>query len=182
MVLPAYLFTSGLGSKLSRWLVPPTIKSQITRLAFGVNIGFPSGGVQSPPASASPGLARATPSRWSIAPSTSPVNPMPRSARNVRRGKRWQLQSVGPWLMSAPAILGADFTQSTQRHGAHRDENRETQSCLCFGPRVLCVSVCSVLAFLANGHEVVVIQEHVDEALAGSLRRVRRRGNRSSVS
>src|SRR5262249_49810160 len=35
MVLPAYLFNSGLGSKLSTWLTPPHRKIQITDLALG---------------------------------------------------------------------------------------------------------------------------------------------------
>ncbi len=36
IVLPAYRSMAGLGSKLSRWLTPPRIISQITRLALGV--------------------------------------------------------------------------------------------------------------------------------------------------
>ena len=35
MVLPAYLLSAGLGSKLSTWLVPPTMNSQMTFLASG---------------------------------------------------------------------------------------------------------------------------------------------------
>jgi len=42
--LPAYLFSSGLGSKLSRCEVPPTMNSQMTRLALGAKCGRPSGG------------------------------------------------------------------------------------------------------------------------------------------
>ena len=67
-VLPAYVFSAGLGSKLSRWLVPPTMNSQITFLALGVKCGRPSGGDQ-------PGRRRrprAMPSRWSIAPEDQP--------------------------------------------------------------------------------------------------------------
>ena len=37
-------FSAGLGSKLSRWLVPPTMNSQITFLALGGKCGCPSGG------------------------------------------------------------------------------------------------------------------------------------------
>src|SRR4051812_11590507 len=62
------------------WLVPPTMNSQMTFFAFGAKCGVPSGGDQPDAAS-----ARATPSRWSNAPRTSPVNPIPTSARNVRR-------------------------------------------------------------------------------------------------
>ena len=46
IVLPAYRFRAGLGSKLSRWLVPPIMNSQMTFLALGVKWGFPSGGFQ----------------------------------------------------------------------------------------------------------------------------------------
>ena len=35
MVLPAYWTSAGLGSKLSTWLVPPTMNSQITFLTRG---------------------------------------------------------------------------------------------------------------------------------------------------
>src|ERR1043165_1842482 len=77
MVLPAYLVTIGLGSKLSRWLTPPFMKSQITLLAFGVKCGRPVGGDQ--------GASLARESRCSIAPSARPVKPIPRSARNTRR-------------------------------------------------------------------------------------------------
>src|SRR5687768_6194012 len=115
MVLPAYLLTAGLGSKLWRWLVPPIMKSQITRFALGANMGLPSGGVQRASAAADrPASARAIPSRWSIAPRTSPVKPMPRSARNARRGKRWQLQSFER-VMGAPFILIGVEPQRTQR-------------------------------------------------------------------
>src|SRR5262245_39785607 len=57
------------------------MKNQITLLAFGVKCGRPLGGDQ-----AAESLAK--PSRCSIAPSASPVNPMPTSAKNVRRGTR----------------------------------------------------------------------------------------------
>src|SRR5689334_9775611 len=52
---------------------------QITRLAFGVKCGLPSGGAHVSAVTA------AFPSRWSIDPSTSPVKPIPQSARNTRR-------------------------------------------------------------------------------------------------
>ena len=39
IVLPAYLFSAGLGSKLSRWLIPPSMNSQITFLALGGKCG-----------------------------------------------------------------------------------------------------------------------------------------------
>ena len=83
IVLPAYLLSAGLGSKLSRWLTPPIMNSQMTLLAFGAKCGRPLGGVQ-------PAASLANPSRCSIAPSARPVKPMPRSARNVRRGTRPQ--------------------------------------------------------------------------------------------
>src|SRR5437879_204435 len=56
------------------------MKIQITLFALGGKWGLPSGGAQSGTVA-----ARAMPSRWSIAPSTSPVNPRPESARKVRR-------------------------------------------------------------------------------------------------
>ena len=46
IVLPACLVSSGLGSKLSRWLTPPRIISQMTRFARGGKWGLPSGGTQ----------------------------------------------------------------------------------------------------------------------------------------
>ena len=39
MVCPAYRFRAGLGSKLSRWLTPPSMKNQITLFARGVKCG-----------------------------------------------------------------------------------------------------------------------------------------------
>src|SRR6185436_13416512 len=57
MVLPAYLFSSGFGSKLSMWLVPPIMKSQITVLALGLKWGLPSGGRHAPASSFSPAEA-----------------------------------------------------------------------------------------------------------------------------
>src|SRR5262252_9500602 len=77
MVLPLYLFSSGLGSKLSTWLTPPQRKIQMTDFALGGKCGLPSGR-----AGAS---ARTTPSRKSMAPSARPVKPRPVSARNERR-------------------------------------------------------------------------------------------------
>src|SRR5437868_166803 len=44
MVLPAYLARAGLGSKLSTWLTPPHMNSQMTLFAFGVKWARPSGG------------------------------------------------------------------------------------------------------------------------------------------
>src|SRR5579864_7982701 len=79
MFLPAYLFSAGLGSKVSTWLTPPSMNIQITLLALGGKCGLPSGGAQ---VSA---VGAALASRWSIAPSTSPVRPMPQSARNTLR-------------------------------------------------------------------------------------------------
>src|SRR4051812_21079776 len=79
--VPAYLFRAGFGSKLSRWLTPPIMNSQITLFAFGAKCGKPVGGDHG-----APSLAK--PSRCSIAPSASPVNPMPTSAKKVRRGTR----------------------------------------------------------------------------------------------
>ena len=46
IVLPAYLVSIGLGSKLSMWLTPPFMNSQITLLAFGAKCGCPVGGDQ----------------------------------------------------------------------------------------------------------------------------------------
>ena len=73
----AYFVSIGFGSKLSMWLTPPFMKSQMTLFAFGAKCGSPSGGVHCGP------FARA--SRCSIAPSARPVKPMPMSARKVRR-------------------------------------------------------------------------------------------------
>src|SRR5262245_7270535 len=74
--MPAYLLRAGFGSKLSTWLVPPSIKSQMTCLALGAKWGSPG----------LPALAAlAMPSRNSIAPSARPVKPMPQSARKPRR-------------------------------------------------------------------------------------------------
>ena len=38
IVLPAYLLSAGLGSKLSRWLAPPIMNSQMTLLALGAKV------------------------------------------------------------------------------------------------------------------------------------------------
>ena len=46
MLLPAYLFKAGLGSKLSTWLTPPHRKIQITDLALAGKCGLPSGGAE----------------------------------------------------------------------------------------------------------------------------------------
>src|SRR5262245_61331619 len=81
MDLPAYLFNSGLTSKLSRWLTPPQRKIQITDFACGVKCGWPSGGRQ---ISGGDGVL-AKPSRKSMAERASPVKPMPVSSRNERR-------------------------------------------------------------------------------------------------
>ena len=58
------------------WLTPPFMKSQMTFFAFGGKCGRPVGGAHA---------VLAKPSRWSMAPSASPVKPMPMSARKVRR-------------------------------------------------------------------------------------------------
>ena len=76
-VLPAYLVSAGFGSKLSIWLTPPERNTQMTLFAFGAWCGLPSGGAHF--------TSEPMPSRWSIAPSASPVKPSPTSARNVRR-------------------------------------------------------------------------------------------------
>lgn len=87
--LPAYLVISGFGSNDSACETPPFMKSQTTLFAFGAKCGFPFGGCQ-----ASGSLARTMPSRASIAPHR-PVNPRPKSARNVRRSReRWRLVAV----------------------------------------------------------------------------------------
>src|SRR5689334_1257890 len=67
------------------------MKNQMTLLAFGAKCATPSGNRYGTPADVS--AARAMPSRFSMAPSARPVKPMPRSARNARRGKRRQLGS-----------------------------------------------------------------------------------------
>ena len=87
----------GLGSKLSMWLTPPFMKSQITLLARGRTCGRPSGG--NPPGAD----ARRTPSRAKVAPVASPVKPIPRSARNVRRVVGRILILCGP----DPMVLNA---------------------------------------------------------------------------
>src|SRR5579864_7315998 len=67
MDLPAYLLSSGLGSKPSRWLTPPAMKIQMTLLALGWKWGRPSGGKR--------GFS------WAARP----VKPIPVSARKDRR-------------------------------------------------------------------------------------------------
>src|SRR5262245_21838717 len=76
MLLPLYLVRLGLGSKLSTWLTPPHMNSQMTFLALGVKCGLPSGLAC---------LLLAKPSRCSMAASARPVMPMPVSARKERR-------------------------------------------------------------------------------------------------
>src|SRR5439155_27066313 len=78
MLLPAYLFKAGLGSKLSTWLTPPQRNIQITDLALAGKCGLPSG-------EAAVDSARARPSRKSMALKAKPVNPMPVSIKNDRR-------------------------------------------------------------------------------------------------
>src|SRR5579872_1431754 len=78
MDLPAYLLSSGLGSKPSRWLTPPAMKIQMTLLALGWKWGRPSGGKR--------GFSwAARPSRNKAAPRARPVKPIPVSARKDRR-------------------------------------------------------------------------------------------------
>ena len=67
IVLPAYLVSIGFGSKLSMWLTPPFMNSQITLFAFGANAAVPSGGVQPP--------SLPKPSRCSMAPSAKTAKP-----------------------------------------------------------------------------------------------------------
>src|SRR5437868_14923766 len=59
--------------------MPPVRKIQMTDLAFGAT------GEREASASRSLCAARTTPSRASIAPSANPVQPMPTSARKLRR-------------------------------------------------------------------------------------------------
>src|SRR5687768_11708611 len=101
------------------------MNSQITRLALGANSGRPSGGDQGS-AESTGGDGFAHPSRCNIAPRASPVKPIPRSARNARRGNRRQLQSL-VWV---------------------------------------------IFPSLPDRHEIVVVEQHVDEVLPGPLRRV----------
>src|SRR4051794_17372837 len=108
------------------WLMPPIRNSQMTFLAFGAKWGRPSGRAQ--PAEAS---ARAMPSPWSIEERTSPVKPIPQSARKVRR--------------------------DTPLQRARPDRRFEDMA---GGPSVDC-------------HEVVVVQQHVDDVFAGAEPRVR---------
>jgi hypothetical protein len=82
-VFPAKRLRAGLGSKLSTWLVPPIMNSQMTFFALGGKWGLPSGGVQAPGPSGA--AARTIPSRSSIVVSTSPVKPVPRLERKLRR-------------------------------------------------------------------------------------------------
>src|SRR6476620_7685092 len=178
MFLPAYLLTSGLGSKLSRWLVPPIMKSQMTRFAFGAKWGLPSGGDQGSAESTAVG-ALAYPSRWSIAASARPVKPMPRSARNARRGKRRQEQSWG-WVMVGCRLIvptgggiccgGARLPtpgQALRRPGwfsrsVHILRNHP-------GRRRACPGVGGGAVRLADRHKIIVVQQDVDEVLSGSL-------------
>ena len=79
IVLPAYSFSSGLGSNVSMWLMPPTRKSQMTLLALGLanwrqrprwHSVIVRGRLR--PAPASP-------------PAPAPAKPMPTSERKRRR-------------------------------------------------------------------------------------------------
>src|SRR5262245_22342872 len=74
MVLPPYLVSIGFGSKLSTWLTPPFMNSQMTLLALGGKCGRPSGGDHSP--------SRPQPSRCSMAPRAREAKP-DRTARRV---------------------------------------------------------------------------------------------------
>src|SRR3954464_5369112 len=92
------------------------MNSQITFFALGAKCGLPSGGVQTPDA---PGLsARTIPSRSSIVPRTSPVNPMPKSARKVRRGK----ECSGLCMILAYDQRSEEFHAKTQRRTQRRKE------------------------------------------------------------
>ena len=82
-LLPAYSLSAGLGSKLSRWLMPPIRKIQMTFLALGRKWAEPSSGVRRR-GLGSPHDAVAG-QHW---PSANPVKPMPTSARKARRGRR----------------------------------------------------------------------------------------------
>ena len=87
IVLPAYLFSAGLGSKLSMWLTPPTMNSQMTRLAFGAKCGRPSGGAKARLRRAA-GIVRGQRRRDGAgSASARPVKPMPRSARKRPAGE-----------------------------------------------------------------------------------------------
>src|SRR5436305_6423016 len=95
MLLPSYLFSAGLGSKLSTWLTPPHRKIQMTDFALGGKCGLPSG--RSP--------ARATPSLKSRAPRARPVKPNPVSARKERRvtpGQRWGIPGCSAMVACLP--------------------------------------------------------------------------------
>ena len=97
--LPPNFVIIGLGSKLSMWLTPPFMKSQITLLALGAKCGSPLGGDHAAV------LARA--SRLSMAPSAMPVNPIPMSAKNVRRGRCLRMcSSEQKWGMLAAPVGG----------------------------------------------------------------------------
>src|SRR3954464_13765060 len=162
MFLPAYLLTSGLGSKLSRWLVPPTMKSQMTRFAFGAKWALPSGGDQGSAESTTVG-ALAYPSRWSIAARARPVKPMPRSARKARRGKRRQLQSGGG-LMGRLVIPG--FRAFPRRRHGLKPVPLKAPPWHGFSTRV------HPFPPLPDRNEVVVVQQHVDEVFLRALDRV----------
>ena len=84
MVLPAYFVSIGFGSKLSTWLTPPFMNSQMTLLALGGKCGWPSGGVQSPSSRASRRGAA-----WPPAP-----------------GKRTRRETCAAWGRSHKARLG----------------------------------------------------------------------------
>src|SRR5690349_16813225 len=79
IVLPAYLFSIGFGSKLSMWLQPPFMNIQMTLLAFGAKCGRPSGGDQLV------GLPK--PSFCSMALSARPAKPTPAVEKKLRRDK-----------------------------------------------------------------------------------------------
>src|SRR5882724_10360214 len=71
------------------------MNSQMTRLALGGKCGLPSGGCQPD------GAARTMPSALRIAPSESPVKPIPRSARKLRRDNGWKVGCVIKYFPSS---------------------------------------------------------------------------------
>src|SRR5436305_6996767 len=82
--------------------------------AFGAKSGLPVGGAQ-------PGsVARAMPSRWSMAPSARPAKPMPKSARKVRRETRPQQEVEGggggsAFIIMLPSVGGDTLNLSDPR-------------------------------------------------------------------
>ena len=141
IVLPAYRFRAGLGSKLSRWLVPPIMNSQITFLALGGKMG--------------------------------PVRRAP-GGRLRRIGSRDPV-AVQHRAQGQSGETHAHICQecSSARHG------RVTHNVERF---ISCSQIGKHSSGSPDRHEIVVVQQHVNEILAGSMRRIGRGRNSRRVA